>query len=75
MSGEHYLKSLFEPRTVALVGATEKPGKVGALVAANLRDARFAGRIYGVNPKYSARCAAFRASHRWRNCPSPWTSR
>ncbi|MFZ3322502.1 MAG: GNAT family N-acetyltransferase [Usitatibacter sp.] len=53
MSGDHYLKALFEPRTVALVGATEKPGKVGALVAANLRDARFTGRIYGVNPKYS----------------------
>jgi len=63
MSGEHYLKRLFEPRSVAIVGGSDKPGKVGSLVAANLRDAKFQGRLYAVNPKYSsvAGLACFRS--------------
>jgi acetyltransferase len=62
MSGEHYLRRLFEPRSVAIVGASETPGKVGSLVAANLREAKFQGRLYAVNPKYSqiAGLACFR---------------
>jgi len=54
MSGEHYLKRLFEPRSVAIVGASETPGKVGSLVAENVREAKFQGRLYAVNPKYSS---------------------
>jgi len=36
-----------------MVGASETPGKVGSLVASNLREAKFDGRLYAVNPKYS----------------------
>ena len=51
MSG-HYLEALFAPRSVALVGATERDDKVGGRVLRNLRTAGYAGPLYAVNPKY-----------------------
>lgn len=53
MSSRHYLASLFEPRSVALVGATEIESKVGGRVLENLLGASFGGSLYAVNPKYS----------------------
>ena len=52
MSG-HYLSKLFEPRSVALIGASERPGKVGTLLLANLVAGGFAGELFAVNPKYA----------------------
>jgi acetyltransferase len=51
--GGHYLSALFEPRSIALIGASERPGKVGTLVMANLLAGGFAGTVFAVNPKYS----------------------
>ena len=48
----HYLTPLFEPRSVALVGASEKPGKVGGRMLDNLAAAGFQGRLFLVNPRY-----------------------
>ena len=47
------LRSLFHPRTVAVIGATERPGSVGRSVVVNLTAAKFGGTIVGVNPKYA----------------------
>jgi acetyl-CoA synthetase (ADP-forming) len=44
------LTPLFYPKSVALVGATESPGKLGAIVLGNLL--RLKGRVYPVNPNY-----------------------
>ncbi|MDD5761719.1 MAG: acetate--CoA ligase family protein [bacterium] len=41
---------LFHPGSVAVVGASRNPEKVGYGVFANLVQAGFAGNIYGVNP-------------------------
>jgi acetyltransferase len=41
---------LFRPRTVALIGASEREGSVGAVVARNLRRAGFRGELFLVNP-------------------------
>ncbi|MYN03225.1 GNAT family N-acetyltransferase [Pseudoduganella sp. DS3] len=46
------LEYLFQPRSVALVGASERPHSVGATVLANLLQGGFAGAIMPVNPKY-----------------------
>ena len=43
---------LFEPRSVALIGASEREGSPGTAVLRNLLRARFKGRIYPVNPNY-----------------------
>ena len=50
----HYLAALFEPRSVALVGASAGPGKVGALVLENLLAGGFQGKLYAVNPRHES---------------------
>jgi acetyltransferase len=46
------LNHIFAPTSVALIGASEKPGTVGGVLAGNLFSAGFAGEIFPVNPKY-----------------------
>ncbi|HVZ81881.1 MAG TPA: bifunctional acetate--CoA ligase family protein/GNAT family N-acetyltransferase [bacterium] len=47
------LDSLFKPKSVAIVGATEKVGSVGRSVFWNLLRNPFGGVVYPVNPKHS----------------------
>ena len=46
------LTHLFNPHSVAIIGASEKPHSVGATVLRNLLEAGFKGAIFPVNPKY-----------------------
>jgi acetyltransferase len=50
----HYLSPLFEPASVAIVGASETGGKVGATLISNMLVAGFKGPLFAVNPKYSS---------------------
>ncbi|MDM7323121.1 MAG: bifunctional acetate--CoA ligase family protein/GNAT family N-acetyltransferase [Gammaproteobacteria bacterium] len=50
--GAHILEQLFNPRGVALFGASEREGSVGTMVLANLIKAGFKGVIVPVNPKH-----------------------
>lgn len=45
---------LLAPRSVAVVGATERPGSYGETVIRNLEEARFPGEIRCVNPRRDA---------------------
>lgn len=47
------LAPIFHPKTVALIGATEKPASVGRTVLRNLLDQPFGGTIFPVNPSRS----------------------
>ena len=47
------LDRLLEPKSVAIVGASQRAGSVGATVWRNLRAGGFAGPIYAVNPKHA----------------------
>ena len=47
------LDGAFQPRTVAVIGATDREGSVGRVTLANLLKASFQGRIYPVNPHHS----------------------
>jgi acetyltransferase len=49
-----HLDRLLSPASVAVFGASNRPGSVGATVWRNLRAGRFAGPVYGVNPKHSS---------------------
>jgi len=51
MSVRH-LQHFFTPRSVAVIGASERPGSVGATLLANLASAGFKGPVWPVNPKY-----------------------
>jgi acetyltransferase len=46
----HPLDSIFRPRSVAVIGATEKPGSVGRTILWNLISSPFGGTVYPVNP-------------------------
>ena len=56
------LARLLRPGSVAVVGASDKPGALGATLITNLDRAGFAGAIYPINPKRDAigarRCLA-----------------
>ncbi|HWR36140.1 MAG TPA: bifunctional acetate--CoA ligase family protein/GNAT family N-acetyltransferase [Clostridia bacterium] len=49
----HPLDAIFAPRSVALVGASERQGSVGRNVLWNLLSSPFGGTLYPVNPKRS----------------------
>jgi len=46
------LRYIFRPKSVAIVGASGSPSKVGAVVLKNLMEGNFGGDIYPINPKY-----------------------
>lgn len=48
------LESLFNPSSIALVGASKTPGSVGRALARNLIGGGFDGPIMPVNPKHAA---------------------
>ena len=41
----------FKPRSVAVLGASGTPGKLGYVIVKNIADSDFAGKVYPVNPK------------------------
>ncbi len=45
------LRHLFQPRTVAIIGASAQPGKIGHKLLDNIRTSGYGGRICPVNPK------------------------
>ena len=47
----HPLDPFFQPRNVAVVGATENPGSVGRTTLWNLMSSPFGGAVFPVNPK------------------------
>ncbi|MGB8886394.1 MAG: bifunctional acetate--CoA ligase family protein/GNAT family N-acetyltransferase [Candidatus Korobacteraceae bacterium] len=50
-SETHPLDSLFLPKSVAVIGASERAGSVGRSVLWNLLSSPFGGTVYPVNPK------------------------
>src|SRR5690606_21562939 len=44
---------IFEPESIAVIGASERPGSLGTVVLRNLLDAGFPGPIHPVNPKHA----------------------
>ncbi|MCP5164589.1 MAG: bifunctional acetate--CoA ligase family protein/GNAT family N-acetyltransferase [Pseudomonadales bacterium] len=51
---KHLLHKVFEPQSVAIVGASERPQSVGTQLLDNLIDSGFQGDIYPVNPGYQS---------------------
>mgnify|MGYP003458396647 FL=1 len=52
LSERHYLTPLFEPASVAVIGASERAGSVGSVLVANMLEAGYGGALTAVNPKY-----------------------
>jgi len=47
---EKDLKGMFEPKSIAVVGASREPTKVGAIVLKNIIRSGYVGNIYPINP-------------------------
>jgi acetyltransferase len=45
------LDAIFNPRSVAVIGATERPDSVGRTILWNLISNPFGGTVYPVNPQ------------------------
>lgn len=45
------LTSFFKPGSVAIIGASKSPGKIGNVIVKNIIDSGYKGKIYPVNPK------------------------
>ena len=54
MLERHYLTSLFEPKTVAVIGASERENSVGSVIFRNILDSGYKGRLYPINPKHES---------------------
>jgi acetyltransferase len=48
--GRHPLDAIFAPKSVAVIGATEKAGSVGRTILWNLISSPFGGTVFPVNP-------------------------
>ena len=48
------LDAVFRPRSVAVIGASERAGSIGRIVLENLANAGFAGEIFAVNPRHAS---------------------
>ena len=47
------ISNFFNPKSVAVLGASATPGKVGYDVLKNLIQSNYKGKVYPVNPKSS----------------------
>jgi acetyltransferase len=48
----HYLTFLLEPRSIAIIGASETPGSIGETLVRNMLDTSYPGKLFFVNPKH-----------------------
>ncbi len=60
---QHYLHPLFNPRSVAVFGVSEKEDSVAGTLFKNMRKSGFKGNVYPINPKhdeiYGERCYGY----------------
>lgn len=50
--GQHYLKPLFAPKSVAVFGASDQADSVGRIVFQNMLQSGYQGALYPVNPNH-----------------------
>ncbi len=51
---QHYLSPLFSPRSVAVIGASDRPASVGGVIFRNMLEGGYQGRLFAVNPRHAA---------------------
>ncbi|MEM0979416.1 MAG: bifunctional acetate--CoA ligase family protein/GNAT family N-acetyltransferase [Cyanobacteria bacterium P01_H01_bin.58] len=69
-SEEQPLSAIFNPRAVAVVGATDRPGSVGRTLLWNLISNPFGGMVFPINPKRNS-VLGIRAYPSLREMPEP----
>ena len=54
MKEKHYLSPLLEPKSVGVIGASQREASLGNVVIRNMQNAGFRGRLFAVNPKHES---------------------
>ena len=49
---KHGLEAMLAPSSIAVIGATNRPGTVGRRIVENLQKGKFQAKLYAVNAKY-----------------------
>ncbi|MEW6132166.1 MAG: bifunctional acetate--CoA ligase family protein/GNAT family N-acetyltransferase [Pseudomonadota bacterium] len=49
---QHYLSPLFSPRSVAVIGASERAESVGAVIFKNMLEGGYQGKLFAINPRH-----------------------
>jgi acetyltransferase len=68
--GIEKLSRVFNPKTIAVIGASEREGSIGAKILQNLTRASFAGEVFPVNP-FRQTVQGLRAYPRVSSIPVP----
>lgn len=50
----HYLTPLFEPKSIAIIGASETANSIGATMVRNMLDSGYRGQLFFVNPGHNS---------------------
>jgi acetyltransferase len=66
----HPLNAIFEPQSIAVIGATEQAGSVGRALLWNLISHPFGGTVFPVNPKHAS-VLGIKAYPRLSSLPEP----
>src|SRR5215470_4394021 len=53
LAPSHYLEPLLAPRSIALIGASQRPNSLGRVVYENLLGGGFKGELFAVNPHHA----------------------
>lgn len=48
------LKFIFEAKSIAIIGASDNPEKLGHVILKNFSESGFGGKIFPINPKYTS---------------------
>ena len=54
MLEQHYLRSLFEPKSVAVIGASDREESVGHFLFKNILNSGYGGRLYAINARHDS---------------------
>lgn len=69
-SRRHPLNAFFEPKSIAIIGATERAGSVGRTLLWNLLSHPFGGTVFPINPRHSS-ILGIKAYPRLSSLPEP----
>lgn len=72
MKEKHYLTPLLEPRSVGIIGASEREASLGSVLMRNMLEAGYKGKLFAIN-RSTRRCTGSPATSRWKTCRSAWT--
>lgn len=61
---------LLNPKSIAILGASDRPGSIGSIVLGSLRRCGYAGEVWPINPRHE-QIAGYQCYQRLKQLPAP----